>query len=214
MEIKELPFEISPDELKSGIEADVLLSEPRSPGVHQSDIIRDLENIIIHPGKRKPDIEISDEDREVLNRYREMGFLWEVVLESVFKRRRIDGLPKGRYLRQVEIEHDKVFKTVDGIYIPQWRVLEYKLTFRSKNRATLDRFEHEFWAWFAQLKGNCLGHGTRLASLFVFWVCGTYHPPVPQPARYDIIFGEEELHDNWRMLKNHEAVMRKEGRLK
>ena len=138
--------------------------------------------------------------------------VWEVVLEEAFKQRRVDNLDPSKFLRQVEVEHDGVFKTIDAIHIPDWRVLEYKLTFRSMNRATLDKIEMEFWGWFTQLKSNCFAHETRLASLFVFWVNGTYHPPVPQTRRYDIIFEEAELVENWHMILTHKKVMEKEGR--
>ena len=213
-DITETGWELNPAEIHSGFDSDAFLAEPRSPGTHQSDVIRDLENIIIKPGQRRPDTERTDEDMATLNRYRELGMMWEIILEAAFKRRRVDGLDPKRFLRQVEIEQDEIFKTIDAIHIPDWRVLEYKLTFRSMGRASLDRIESEFWSWFTQLKGNCYGHGTRLASLFVFWVNGTYHPPIPMTKRYDIIFEERELIDNWGMITQHRDTMRREGRLK
>lgn len=219
-QIVEAPFELDLNELKSGIETDVLLLEPRSPGLHQSDLIRDLENTVLKPGLRKPDIDISDDEMATLNRYREAGFMWEIILESVFKRRRIDNLNPKKFLRQVEIQHDGVFKTIDALQledrkkgIPK-RVLEFKLTFRSAGRAQLDRIESEFWSWFVQLKGNCLAWDTRIASLFVFFVNGNYKPTVPQTRRFDIAFTDEELLQNWSMLKQHEVIMRREGRIK
>ena len=211
-EIVETDWTLDPAELMSGLDTDVHLLEPRSPGCHHSDVIRDLENTHIKPGQRKSDIDMSDDDRATMHRYWELGFLWEVVLESYFKKRRIANLDPSKFLRQIEKEHDGVFKTIDAIHIPDWRVLEYKLTFRSMNRATLDKIEMEFWGWFTQLKSNCLAHETRLASLFVFWINGTYHPPVPQTRRYDIIFEEAELVENWHMILTHKKVMEKEGR--
>ncbi len=211
-EITETAWELDPKELVSGFASDIHLLEPRSPGCHHSDVIRDLENTVILPGQRKPDIEVSPEEMATLNRYRELGMLWEIVLEAAFRKRRVDNLDPAKFLRQVEVEHDRVFKTVDAIFIPEWRVLEYKLTFKSKNRATLDRFESEFWNWFAQLKSNCLAHDTRIASLFVMWLCGDWHPPVPITRRYDIVFEERDLIDNWTMLLNHKKIMEAEGR--
>lgn len=211
--ITEVAFELDPDLITSGLKADIHLAEERSPGLHQSGIIRDLENTVIKPGQRRPDIEISDDEMATLNRYRELGMLWEICLETAFKQRQVDGLDPRRYIRQQEVLHDGVYKTIDAIHIPDWRIIEYKLTFRSARRASLDAIESEFWSWFAQLKGNCLAHETRLASLFCFFVNGTYQPPVPMTKRFDIIFTDEELVSNWAMLKNHEAVMRKEGRL-
>jgi hypothetical protein len=213
MEIVEVPFEIDPEEIKSGLASDVMLLEPRSPGVHQSDLIRDLENTVILPGQRGPDIDRSEEEMATLNRYRELGMMWEVILESTFKRRRVDALDPRKFLRQMEIEHDGVFKTVDAVHIPDWRILEYKLTFKSSDRASLDRIETDMWGWFAQLKGNCLGWETRTASLFAFFVNGNYRPPVPQTKRFDIVFTEQELAENWHMLLTQRDVMRREGRL-
>ena len=205
-------FIIDPSELRSGLASDLHLVEPRSPGVHQSDIIRDLENTVIKPGQRPPDIQIKPEEMALLNVYRELGFMWEVVLEAVFKRRRVENLDGRKFLRQMEVLFEGVYRTIDAIHIPDWRVLEYKLTFRSANRASLDRIETDFWSWFVQIKGNCYSQGTRLASLFVLFVNGTYNPPVPEPLRFDIIFEEEELEDNHRMLMTHLEVMREEGR--
>jgi hypothetical protein len=230
--IIETPFELDPALLKSGLESDIHLLEPRSPGVHHSDIIRDLENAVIKPGLRRPDVDVSDEEMATLNRYRELGYLWEICIEAAFKQRQILGLDPKKYLRQVEIEHDHVFKTIDAIYIPDWRVIEYKLTFRSSRRTGFPsspcvdgkpytytdgdaaQFNTDFWNWVTQLKSNCLGHGTRLATLFAFFVCGSYQPPVPQTRRFDFVFDDQDLIDTWRMLKNHEAVMRREGRIK
>jgi hypothetical protein len=206
-------FVIDPSELRSGLASDLHLVEPRSPGVHQSDIIRDLENTIIKPGQRPPDYLISPEELAQLGVYRELGFMWEVVLEAVFKRRRVDNLDGRKFLRQMEFQFEGVYRTLDAIHIPDWRVLEYKLTFRSANRASLDKIETEFWSWFVQLKGNCYSQGTRIASLFVLFVNGTYNPPVPDPLRYDIQFTDEELEDNHRMLMTHLGVMKEAGRI-
>lgn len=229
MRVEEIPFDLDPAEMKSGIETDVWLLEPRSPGLHQSDLIRDLENVVIKPGQRLDNADMSEEDRATARRYWELGFAWELILELVFKRRRVDGLDPRKFLRQVEIEHDGVFSTIDAIHIPDWRVLEYKLTFRSAGRTgapvastkprvlTGDEAAYlvsEFWSWMCQLKGNCLGHGTRIASLFVFFVNGAYRPQVPQTRRFDFVFDDQDLLNNWRMLKQHEAVMRREGRIK
>lgn len=215
--IVEVEFNLDPRELVGGIEGDLSMPEERSPGWHQSDIIQDLANIILYPGKRLPDVEMTEEERQTMLLYRELGFAWEVILETVFKRRRIDGLDPRKFIKQPEICHDGVFKTADAVYVggkrdPR-RLLEYKLTFRSMARAALDKFESEFATWIWQLKGNCLAWDTRLASIFMFFVCGDYHPQVPRTKRYDIAFTDEELDDNWRMLLSHQKVMIKEGRI-
>lgn len=215
--IVEVDFNLDPRELVGGIEGDLSVPDERSPGWHQSDIIRDLENVIIKPGQRLPDVDMTDDERNTMLLYRELGFAWEVILETVFKRRRIDGLDSRKFLKQPENCKDGIYQTSDAVYLggkrdPR-RVLEYKLTFRSMARASLDRFESEFWSWMVQLKGNCYGWDTRLASIFMFFVCGDYRPQVPRTKRYDIAFTDEELQDNWSMLLAHRKVMIKEGRV-
>lgn len=213
MQIEEKPFELDLEQLRSGLSTDSVRMEPRSPGWHLSDIIQDLVNRVVSPGKYKLGVDLTPDDIAQRNRYFEMGFLWEQVIEAAFKQRQVDGLDGKKYLRQAEVETDGVYSTVDGIHIPDWRVLEYKLSFRSSNKASLDRIESEFWSWFVQLRWNCLAHQTRLATLFVFFVNGNYHPPVPQTKRFDIIFTEEELIDNRSMLLQHKATMEIEGRV-
>lgn len=226
MKITAKPFHIDPAELRSGLETDVLLLEPRSPGLHQSDLIRDLEMSVLKKNYLR-DAQMTEEERKVKYLYFELGFMWEICIETIFKRRRIGNLDPKKFLRQVEILHDGVFSTIDAIHIPDWRILEYKLTYRSARRMGIEpvkevyvlsdgeaaAFAAEFWSWMVQLKGNCLGHETRLASLFVMFIVGTYQPPVPQIWQLDIVFDEKDLMENWRMLKNHEAMLRKNGRI-
>jgi len=214
MQIEERPFELDLELLRSGLSTDTVRMEPRSPGLHLSDLLRDVENVIIKPGQRKLDADQTPEEIATRNRYFEMGFLWEQVMEAAFKQRQVDGLDPRKFLRQMEVQFDGVYSTIDAIHIPDWRVIETKLTFRSARRAALDCIEFEFWSWFAQLRWNCLAHSTRLASLLVLFVNGTYAPSVPMTKRFDVVFAEEELLDNQRMVKQHEAVMRKHGRLK
>lgn len=211
-DIIEIPFALDSTELVSGLASDMHISEPRSPGAHLSDIIRDLENTVLKPGQRKSDSELSADEIATLNNYREMGFIWEVAMEMIFKQRRIDKLDGGKFIRQMEVEKDEIFLTTDAVHIRDWRIIEYKLTYRSANRAQLDRIEVEFWSWFTQLKAHCYVHGSRLAALLVMFVCGTYNPPIPTPKGYLITFEDQELIDNWNMLLKHKAVMEREGR--
>lgn len=212
MRIQEFDFEFDNDEMRGGVGVAYATPTPRSSHLpHLSNIIRDLENTITKPGQRRGDADISTAERETLNRYREAGFIWEIVVEQTWKRRMQQR--QTDMISQTEIEHDSILMTPDGLYIPDWILEEYKLTWRSMKRAALDSIQSEFWAWFVQMKGYCLGMGTTTARLFVFFVNGNYSPMVPRTKRYDIEFTGQELDENWLMIKQHERHMRMQGRL-
>lgn len=213
MRIQEFDFEFDNDEMRGGVGLAYARPTPRSTHLpHVSNIIRDLENTITKPGQRRDDSDISGADRERLNRYREMGFMWELVVEETWKRR-MQQRRAGDLISQEEIEYDGILMTPDGLYIPDWCNEEYKATWRSMKRAALDAIMAEFWAWFVQIKAYCLGQGTHTSRLFVFFVNGDYRPMVPRSKRYDIEFSDQDLDENWLMIKQHERHMRLQGRL-
>lgn len=124
-----------------------------------------------------------------------------------------------------EMQVDGVYMTPDGESLdvlwvsdkPQWglRLHECKLSYKSMNTVgwipgtfDSDKDPHcplasEFM-WNAQTKGYCYGAGTRFVDLHVLFVCGDYSwPQRPVPCRYEVEYTDEEILNNWEMLRNY-----------
>lgn len=207
-EITRYDFELDPATMQGGLGEE--RSEPRSPGIHLSGVIRDLEKVL---GVDRQDFEsMSAEQQALMIRYREMGFMWESIVESVFKRRMIERLPESdKFIRQQEVEAGGIFMTLDGIYVPNWTLLEYKATWRSARK--VEDFEGEFWSWLVQAKCYCHAIDAQEVDFFVFFVNGDYKPPAPKTISVNVKFHPNEIRDTWLMVSNHAEVMRKRGYL-
>ncbi len=183
---------------------------PRHPGRHVSGVIRYLE-VIVNPKiaeKRQADADMSPEDLQRMNTYREMGFMWEEVFEREFARRMFTARQRDGVIKQEPMEKDGIHMTPDGFSLSEWVLEEYKLTWRSAKR--LADMEADFWAWFVQIKAYCYAYKTFKARLFVFFVNGNYAPQVPQARRFDMTFTPTELEANWKMiLKGHSSMQAK-----
>jgi hypothetical protein len=182
---------------------------PRSPGMHVSRIIADIYNSVISPGERTPFDHLPPDEKSKMLRYRELGFVWEEQLERMFKRRMVAKIPTDNYITQEEILHDGVYMTPDGVYMDgdDWSLLEFKLTWKSARKTTIENVEGEMWEWVTQMKAYCHALHVTSALLFVFHVNGTYAPSVPLTRGLEFTFSEEELHDNWTMLSEHAKTM-------
>lgn len=216
MQIAPYPFELTflDGARKSKIE------QTRSKGLHVSQVIRDLANRVIMPGKRSNPDDLGDEDRAQMGAYVEVGFAWEALLEQEFAermrvRRDTDAATAGDHVvRQGEYELDSLFLTPDGLYVGGNSLVdeEYKATWKSENKLqSVAEFEHHFWEWNTQFKCYCRLFGVTRTRLFVLWVNGNYRPSKPKAMRYEIEYTESEVRDNWRMITNHAAWMRANG---
>jgi hypothetical protein len=194
--------------------------QQRSKGLHISDVIRDLMNRVLTPGKRGPVSSLDDEGRAQMGAYVEVGFSWERMLEREFEermlvRRQYDASLQGHeVIRQGEYSLDGLFLTPDGLYVggPELVDEEYKATWKSEKKLqTVAEFEHYFWEWNCQFKCYCRLFGIRRTRLFVFWVNGNYAPSKPKAMRYEIEYAEEEVESNWSMVVNHAGWMRDNG---
>jgi hypothetical protein len=167
--------------------------EPRSSGVHVSDIIRDIENSLIHKGQRRKYDELSAAERTRMGAYVSVGWAWEDILshalKAVLKRR-------GLIHPMEQLTQDGITGTPDG-----WddMIEEYKATWRSSSRP----IDPDFWHWLVQIKAYCYMAETMFARLRIWYVNGDYRDSGPQVKTLQLKFGEAELQENWDMLRQH-----------
>lgn len=184
---------------------------------HVSEIIRDLSNRVINPGKRQRVDQLSPAEQTQMSYYTEAGFIWEMVLEREFKvrqgSRRERECPTVR-LTQNEYVVDGIAMTPDATRLDELITLEeYKATYKSEGKLkNADDLTAYFWEWDCQIPAYLNAIGSLEADLFVLWLCGNYAPMKPKAMRYHLTYTEEEVRQRWRMLTQHAERMRKEGR--
>lgn len=178
------------------------MGEGRSPGIHLSDVIKYMRLTIA-----KEKIRETGSDNWAM-----LGFAFENVVEDALVR--YFGKAKGReVVSQSECCVDGIFITPDGYDLSDGSYEEYKATWRSLKK--LDDFHKWFWHWEVQLKGNCYAAGTNKARLVMFFVMGDYsfRPPEggPQLRCREYEFTDEELEENWEMVKRVRDEMVEQG---
>lgn len=201
---------------------------PRSPGVHQSGIIR---SIAMETGILKPEWE---EDTSLIE---PDNAAWWAGLSSDSQHRIAMGLAWEEWYIRTQIpeaiDHPGEM-LVDGVYMtpdanelitlildrrPTYalKLHEVKLTYKSIKTVgqnydpawkgyTQEPLTSQ-WLYMAQSKGYCKGAGTNLLDLHVLFVCGDYSYPIrPRAIRYSIEFDEIEIETNWSLMtewRNH-----------
>lgn len=186
MTITELP-EITVNELAQQIYA---TTGPRSPGLHLSNIIDDIEQLL-YPKE-------YDRKKNINNSWFAcIGFIWEQVLSLAF------SWLLGQ--RPQEVIKDDIACSPDGINHELELVDEYKCTWRSSKTKPQD-----IWRWMIQIKAYCYVSGYNLARFHVLYVMGDYKFSGPQCLLFLIEFSREELENNWNMLVEHAKTMPKE----
>lgn len=196
--------------------------EDRSPGLHLSDIIRD---IAIRTGVLK----IKDVIDEVANlsltpyQIEELARLPEFAADPNFTVaacwRIFCGLAFEEYWAAThpelifhfgEVSRDGIAGTPDAVW-PTWLDLgggntiarpgpevlcELKFTWKSTNNPNN-------WMYEAQIKSYCKMMGIRRARLTILYVNGAYGPFEPQVRIIDYEFSDQELNENWTMIVRH-----------
>jgi hypothetical protein len=219
MEYSIYPFDIDISLVQGGVGAELLNPQPRSPGWHLSEIVGDMINRVKHNSKRKAFGVLDEDEQQTVKMRWETGFIWEVVVEMVWRERRLttrsqfDGV-----IRQPELESDGIFMTPDGLRVQDrkgnplknWVEEEYKATWRSARR--LDAFEDDFGEWLISNKSYCRASKTNLAEFFVLFINGDYKPMEPFGRRVEVSYTQRDLDENWDMVLRHRDLMNKEGK--
>ena len=183
----------------------------RSKGLHVSDVLRYIDNAVVHPGKRQPYGELSRLEKRNMGYRTEMGFIFEAMVDLEHKARERQRA-KNKYrgvLLQAEMELDGIFLTPDCYVQDTCTVEEYKATWTSSQRWTHKDPEESYWYWFASTMCYCFAHGTNLCDIYVFWVNGDYRGMGPNVQRYSLYYSDEELESNWMMVLKHAPVVRR-----
>ena len=157
----------------------------RSPGLHLSDCLKFIMTIL-EPGK------YSTEAIDPLMTHQ--GFLWEDLLS--------EQLGRDFGMRQIELEMDGIFITLDGFNTDRWRTREAKAT---KISAANPITSSKFWYWHAQMMAGCRAMETRECELVVLFINGSYElgggrfgKQIARP--WLMTYSEREIEDNWRMV--------------
>lgn len=169
---------------------------PRSEGLHLSDVLNDIERVLFKDeAERKSNFN---------NPYwAEIGFLWERLLELAWK----DMLGK----RPGEVVRDGIICSPDGECVKDGYIEEYKCTWKSTKKKPW-----EIWRWMVQVKSYCYVMGVNMVMFHVLHVNGDYSffrgntDGGPEYKQYMILFTDNELQDNWNMIKDHAEKLRGE----
>ena len=183
----------------------------RAKMLHVSEATRALDQIH-HPAKYKQWArrEYSGREKEQLQDRTEIGWLWENLLQGgtrygfrdrMMKRRTrelaLERGPDPCLHLQDEYKRFGIALTPDGVdtYEEPWWIEEYKAS-----RFSIRKWEQtakEFWEWHARVKCYCKVVGTDRVRFFVYWICGDWMGSGPQCWRYDIIYTQREIDDQW-----------------
>jgi hypothetical protein len=174
----------------------------RSVGrIHVSEVLRWIDNRVIHQGQRKAYTELSQSERRRMGAYTAMGWVWEDLIGTS-----LAPMFGGDIIKPGEVELDGIAGNPDGLELTRSAIDETKATWRSSRRP----IETDFWSWMCQIKAYCHMLRLREAMLRVFFVNGDYRDSGPQIKAWDIEFTERELEDNWKMIVNNAKAMERE----
>lgn len=95
-----------------------------------------------------------------------IGFLLEDTLSWAFS-----GQFGGARSKQIEVEKDGIYMTLDGFNTQTWRVKEYKAT---KISAREPITSNKYWGWKIRTAGYCHAMDTLEAELTVMHINGSY----------------------------------------
>lgn len=170
----------------------------RSPGLHMSqiygDIFSDLEPKRFVRGSIPNPLHL------------ELGLAFEEMLEVRLLERWGPHLgerpPEQMTVEGIAYSPDLlIFDDAKGLILGEIKLS--RLSSRDVPREVSNNFPPKFDRYFMQMKAYAYHLGTRHARLFVFFVNGSYAPPMPEFLVWDLTFSEIELRENWQMMLNH-----------
>lgn len=175
----------------------------RSAGYHVSTIIKSYFEDTLKMFNEIRD----DDDGQGLEAYRIGGFLFERALYDI--------LLQDELIQRIgEVIHDGIVLTPDAINLSRSRGIESKCTWQSMNKeGGVEDVRGAFASWWMQIMSYGEALGMTSWDLYVYFINGGYGKErQPRMRHWEIEFSTNELKDNWRRIKNHEAWMRESGR--
>lgn len=187
-------FALTEEDIQGGVLGSEMASGPRSDGLHLSSVIRYM-SVRAKKYKNKP---------EPTSWYREVGFVWEMMLESVFKHR-MKHHRRDR-VHQLSFERDGIHMTPDGIVFEPGveYIEEYKATWRSMKYLggppDYTEFASEFHDWHVQTMGYCRAAKVNRCDFYILFINGDYQPMVPDACHIQMHYTDIEMEENWEMV--------------
>lgn len=196
MQVREIEFDLIPY-LKSRFG-----HAERTDGLHVSRIYGDLDRVL--NAKRYASSLTEDQ----LEHFAQLGFLWERILSTALSDITVEDNP-SRYFRPDEQDFDGILATPDyadldffGDNSCVMGLEEWKVSWKSVN-AWAD-MEKNFWRWLVQMKAYCHVLGILHARLRALFIVGDWRDDISPKCRVrEFTFTEQELRENWQMLKGH-----------
>lgn len=182
------------------------IAEGRTVGLHGSDIIRDIDNRILHPGQRLPYDQLTEFEIKRMGWYTEMGFIWEDIITHHFRNRMLHRGEGFNWVTQQEYLHRDILWTPDGLDIYENEGIECKATWVASWK--FENIDKYFWSWKTQMCAYADVMGVEKYRLFVFWVNGDYKSSGPYVMDYRLRFSPQEKMDTMEMLVRHGQTMR------
>jgi len=187
MEVVEIPCEFDALWLSD--------ADTRTPGLHLSDVLRDLGNTLGMTDYRDDTDFSQDPVRAAVS----LGFIWENFISTQL-RDTAEKYASGLIFRPPEIERDGIICSPDAFDMTLPGLREFKCT--SKSSRTDIRDEVKFWSWWMQIKCYCHVLEIDQAILQVFWLSTNWDPGHSIRA-YHAKFGQTELNEAWSQVVKH-----------
>lgn len=183
----------------------------RSPGLHLSQLIREIERDLLGDDKRPDD---SGSDRAG---WFEGGFIFEEMCAAMLRRTK-----RGKLLIvQKEVEKDGIFMTPDIVDPVDEGVVDSKMTWKSTRQiddivAGKTTWDKVWPGYMVQLKAYAHYYGYTKGALVVLFVMGNWKrgPEWSGPSKPRVFvfrWTEEELKRNWKMVLRYRDAWVKRG---
>lgn len=184
MKIRQYPFKLKLDD-----------GAGRGDGIHVSDIIRAL---AFKFGHLRPEFEGEEINANMVC----PGLAWEEWLAPQIK----EEFPSFKF-HPGEMCVDGIYMNCDGISRKKSGLVivhEIKFTWKSMRKAIEDE-----WMWLTQLAAYCKAYGTTVGMIWPYYVNGTYNFDMKESRikPHRIEWTQEEIDENWDMLRNYADVM-------
>lgn len=165
-------------------------SAGRSPGVHLTQVIRDMAEV---SGIGK-DSGFLEED---LAWFACGGHLWEHVFDNAHKQ----AIDRGDLISPGEFFLDGVFATPDRVDLSRPALIELKCRWQSSRK--FENLEKNYWCELTQLRCYCHMLGILEGDLIIFFLVGDWRPPIPCVRGVNLKFTDFELEETWMQILGH-----------
>lgn len=189
----------------------------RHSGIHLSAI---TDHLARAAGKnyRDPDAVMSEAETQQMAAYVEMGFIWECIVDLMFKPRMLGRRMSNLIVQLNGTNLDGIYGTPDALDITG-RVNgvggvgeEYKATWQScRGWDEPGALMAKKWDWMVRIMGYAKMLNVLDYRLMVFFVNGYMTRPFrPRPMAWDLTFTQDEIDANWDMILAHKDSVRPE----